>query len=480
MTGLQEEKKLPFKRTVKRKSNEVTDDDGLSLFSRSGEFFEEQQRLAKEKLEKEKAEKAKKDAKKEQERKERLARERQAEEDALNEQLESESANKRRRISLSDDDDDDVFGFQSSRHLKSPSLPKTPTSKRESSNATSTRNSGGRPTRSRPRRIATPINLDDEDDDEPIAFDSPSNRLSPQKSPTLKRSRTKRSSESIGKDVIALDDSGTQPDTGEDSKTDKEDDVSEYYVRQAIERRRKAEEERKTREGSGGKIDDDPVVQILIYSHVQGTHTLLFRRKISQGLNVVYRTWVEQQIAKHSGQTRSVLETMFFTWKGNKVYPHTTLQTLGIRAERDGGLYPDWKGEQEGYKGRDKVFFEAWTQELYDEYLKEKEKERLRQNGELSDEEEPDLKKEPEQPQDSQEGKKVRISFKAKDGQNSIKATVRSNTTAFSLIKLYQKLAKIPEDKIIELRWDGEVLEPDTTIEQAEIEDLDSVEVYIK
>ncbi|KAI1645512.1 uncharacterized protein F4817DRAFT_175103 [Daldinia loculata] len=475
-------RKLPFKRTARRKSTEAVDDDGISLFSRSGEFFEEQQRLAKEKVEKEKAERA---AKEQREREERLIRERKAEQDTLTKEptYDQGSPQKRRRISLPDeeegkdsgDDDDDIFSYKPTKKRKPPPVPFTPDSKRESPYVTSTKGSEGsrrHGTRSQSVNVGAPvISLDDDDDDDPTFMPSPTRR------PLLQRPH-----EETDQDVVTLDDeSDPQAEEAKGQKEDEEEDPSEYYVRIAMERAQKAKEEREAREkGGGGSIGNeyDPVVQILIHSNLAGVHTLMFRRKLSQKLTVVYQTWIEQQVAKHSLIPRSVLDTMFFTWRGNKVYPHTTLQTLGIKPERDGTLYPSWKEDQEGYHGRDKVFFEAWTQELYDEYLEEKEKQRLRDLGELIDEE-PEEKQEPEQSQTSQGDQKIRVFFKAKD-QPPTKATVRSSTTAAQLIKLYRRLANIPENKTIELHWDGEVLDSDTTVGEADIQDMDSLEAHIK
>ncbi|KAI1373203.1 hypothetical protein F4677DRAFT_224015 [Hypoxylon crocopeplum] len=485
-------RKLPFKRTVKRKSSDTVDDDGLSLFSRSGEFFEEQQRLAKEKAEKEKAEKAAEAAKAEQERKAREARERKSEHDALNERLNrgQEAAKRRRRISLSDDEkgdqdsDDDIFGLTPSKRQKTPSVPHTPSSNRESSFVASMRGSRGRLTRSQSRKAGKLMISLDDDDEDPFALKSLS-MLSPttrsRRISTKLESPLKHSSQKATQDAIALDeDDDPQVHAGDTRKEDEEEDPSEYYVRAAIERRRKAEEELQAREKAGSNtpgVEDEPVVKVLIYAHLNGVHTLMFRLKPSQKLTVLYQTWIEQQVAKHSLVQRAGLEEMFFTWKGNKVYQHTTLRTLGIKPERDGKLFPSWKKEEEGYQGRDQVYLEAWTQELYDEFLKEKEKQRLRDLGELD--EEPEQTQQSEQPQTSQEDKKIRVHFKAKN-LPAKNATVRSSTTAAQLIKVYRRLAEIPNDKTVELHWDGEVLSPDTTVEEAEIEDMDSLEVHIK
>ncbi|KAI1457443.1 hypothetical protein F4805DRAFT_179056 [Annulohypoxylon moriforme] len=475
-------KKLPFKRTARRKSSETPNDDALSLFSRSGDFFEEQQRLLKEKAEKEKAEKAAKEAARKakeakeakaiQQRKERLAQEPKIEHiDLLDEKpiLEPGSAKKRRRISRTHEDEDEITPdreYKPSKKQRSPSEPfETPPP---------TRARGNRLTRTRyptlSRASPSLISLDDDDDD-PFAPKSPLAKFASAKKPI--KLETKQ-------DVIALDDdSDPQADTGEQPKEDEDEDPSEYYIRLARARAQKEKMEREAREkrGDSAAIDEeDPIIQILIHSHMHGINPLLFRRRLSQKLDVVYRTWIEQQVAK-TNVPRPVLDSMFFTWKGNKVYPHTTLKTLGIKPERDGGLYPDWKSDQEGYRGREKVFFEAWTQQLYDEYLESKERQRLQHLNELEGVYEGS--QEPELPQTSQEEKKIRIHFKAKD-QPPTKVTVRSSTTAAQLVKAYRRLANIPEDKTIELHWDGEALEDETTVEEADIEDMDSLEVHVK
>ncbi|KAI0894787.1 hypothetical protein F4806DRAFT_97129 [Annulohypoxylon nitens] len=485
-------KKLPFKRTVRRKSNEVPKDDGLSLFSRSGQFFEEQQRLLEEKVEREKAEKEKAERKKAEkaarearEAKEEKAKQRRKERsihsaetetiDLLDEKpiREPGSAKKRRRVSITHDDDDEFTPdreYKPSKKQRTPSPPPTPTSKRKGSFTTP--RAGRRLTRNQAR--ASLISLDDNDD--PFtpnsSSDLPSIKLESSKKPIKLESK---------QDIIALeDDSDPEVITSKGQREDEEEDPSEYYIRLARERaeKEKAEREARQKRGDSAAIDeDDPIIQILIHSHMRGINTFLFRRRLSQRLNVVYQTWIEQQIVKGGNVPRPVLETMFFTWKGNKVYPHTTLKTLGIKPERDGSLYPDWKSDQEGYRGRDKVFFEAWTQQLYDEYLEEKEKQRLQHLNELEGVYEGS--QEPEAPQASQEEKKIRIHFKAKDKQPT-KATVRPSTTAAQLVKAYRRLANIPDDTTIELHWDGEVLEDETTVEEADIEDMDSLEVHIK
>lgn len=257
---------------------------------------------------------------------------------------------------------------------------------------------------------------------------------------------------------------------------------------------------------------EDPAVQILISSAVEGIHPIVFKRRLNQPLTVVHSTWVEQQVVKGAPVPRAVLQDMFFTWRGDKVYQTSTLETLGIRpvggssgAAAAVSLYPTPRyGERdppEGYYGRDKVHFEAWTQSLYEEYLRRRERERRRARGELVSDDDDDgdggdgeggneggeagvvagaggrprhrtASKEPPE-------KLVKIILKAR-GMDPENVKARPSTAIATLALVFKRLKKLGPDANVELHWDGEVLDPSSTIEDAEIEDMDSIEVHIK
>ncbi|KAI1078288.1 hypothetical protein F5B20DRAFT_235096 [Whalleya microplaca] len=474
-------KKLPFKRTARRKSSETADPDGLSLFSRSHEFFpsviEDQQRQAREKA-----------AAAERERKEKLAREHREEQDALKEQLahDQESAKKRRRVSVPDNEDnsdDDVFGSKPRKLQKSPATPLTPSSKRRESSflACARASESAQGSRSRSRKTDTPIiNLDDSDsnEDPKIAKSKPRASI-PQQGSEIVLDDDKDDEDD---DDIKLLDTGLQP-------TEQEEDPHEHYVKAALERMAKAKALREARErGESLADDDDPVVQILIWSQISALHTITIRRKLSQSLTLVYDAWVEHQVRKGCAPvTREQLADMFFTWKGNKVYRHTTLATLGIRPDREGRLYPSWMvgsgrdADTNGYHDQHKVLFEACTPEIFEDNLRERERRRLWELGELVEDDDGNAGdgagQQEESREEEEDDKKVRVHFKARD-LATLSATVRLSTTAAMLVKVYRRLAKLPEDKHFELHWDGEVLDPETTVEEAEIEDMDSLEVH--
>ncbi|EMR62846.1 hypothetical protein UCREL1_10209 [Eutypa lata UCREL1] len=541
-------KKLLFKRTIQRKSAEKPkdDDDGLSLFSRSNEFFPT---VIKDR-EREAAEKA---AKAEKERKEKLERDQKAKElfrhkesegDAEDDETPSAKKRRRRHLSLSDNDSDDGFTTTTTtkphKSRKSSTItPVSPTTKRESFGRDSVARTP-RSTRSSRRNgnssaVITLGSSDDEDTKDVKPLFSPLGHRH-------KPSPVKRQ-ESLEESDLELSLPGG---------VDGGDENFNCYIQGAMERAEKRKRERLEREAAGSGVggannnttaiattstkngggagarsvaaaataaaNDEPTVQILISSAIEGIAPIVFKRKLHQPLAVVHSTWVEQQVAKHAPLPRAVLQDMFFTWRGDKVYQTTTLETLGIRpdASGDGSLWkPRW-GERErdppeGYHGRDKVHFEAWTQDMYEKFQRRRERERRRDRGELvSDGEDEEgggggggdnngeggsgngnthgnnrsgsgeagaegrgKSGEPE-PQ-----KNVKIILKAR-GMDPENVKVRPSTTIAMLAVVFKRLKKLPAENAVELHWDGEVLDPDSTIEDAEMEDMDSIEVHIK
>ncbi|KAI1489719.1 hypothetical protein F5X96DRAFT_595148 [Biscogniauxia mediterranea] len=504
---------LPFKRTFKRRApaeSPGSNDDSLSLFSRAKEFFpsvlEDQQRRAREK-----AAKAK----------------REEEESALRDQIsrEEESAKKRRRVSLpddgekmqersgdekeeehnddDDDDDDDVFSDNPRKSRKSSRiLPHTPTSRRERSVLSSSKG-GSRAPPSHSRKSETPVIALDDDSDEGDRDE---------RSYAMSTSSAVQSYKKSGKTSAALlRDGASDSDSdlemvgentgGKDRKEnkggeDEDEDDGAMYIKMAMERIERARQERMAREGGGGTtVSDGALVELLVGSYLDFIRPISFKVRTRQPLKIMFDTWVEQQVKRRGVEARPLLQDMFFTWKGNRVYPHTTLETLGICPDADGRLYPAWRDKQDGFQNQ-KVYFEAWTKDLYDQYQREKEQKRKQELGEWDDDDAAfrgsgsgsggDNAAEPgaaaaaaaadEQPA---EEKRVRVTFKAKD-LPSKNATLRSNTTVAMMIKVFRKLAQVPPEQHIQLRFDGEVLDDDMTVEEADIGDLDSVEVHIR
>ncbi|KAI1369366.1 hypothetical protein F5Y08DRAFT_293140 [Xylaria arbuscula] len=513
---------LPFKkRTARPKppgdAKSAADDDGLALFSQSKNYFptvvEDQQRRAREK-----AEKA------EQERIEKLAREREEKEakarevelrhekrrkEAEERENESESAKKRRRDSLLSDDennnykdkgaatdgDDDIFSDDFQRSDK-PSTPFSPSAGRSASvpRSSAAPESAHKPRASRPPEDTAVVLLDSSDDEDPTRRGSD----------LFGTSSRRRSSIKKGKAIAIDDDSDIE--MWEEKKEERGgeggegEDPSEFYIKAAMERMRKAKEARLARESSAagdGKgetptptvNEDAPVSVMIVAPAMPDTKALCCTVRTTQALQIAFDTFKERQKSQ-TAYPHKLISELVFTWRGDRVYYTTKLETLGIRPRgADGRLHDSThagRNGSEGYMGKDKVYFEAWSPEDYEENQQKQERERKRREmGEWWDQEEPGLGNDDNndngQAEESQpkEDDRVKVIFKAKD-MPPRNVTLRKYSTVAQMIKAFRKLAGIGEDRHVEIRWDGETLDLETTVEEADIADMDSVEVHIR
>ncbi|KAI0506096.1 hypothetical protein F5B22DRAFT_625170 [Xylaria bambusicola] len=499
---------LPFKRTARPKppgdAVPAADDDGLALFSQSKNYFptvvEDQQRRAREK-----AKKA------EQERNERLAREREEEEakareaesrrekrrkEAKEREKESDSAKKRRRNSLlSHEGDDDVFSDQPQTPHK-PSSPLSSSSRRDDSVPRNSRE----PETARKPRVSTPeeapvVLLDSSDDEDPTRRGSN----------IIGTSSGRHSIKGKGKAVADEGDSDIEmweekKENEEEAEGGEGEDPSEFYIKAAMERMRKAKEARLARESSAasnGKnelpnpsVNDDAPVSVMIAAPaLSDAKVLCCTVRTTQALQIAFDTFKERQKSQ-TKYPHKLISELVFTWRGDRVYYTTKLETLGIRPRGvDGRLHDNThsgRNGPEGYVGKDKVYFEAWSPEDYEKHQQEQERDRKRREmGEWWDEDDTanGQGNNDGQAADAEASQKeedrVKVIFKARD-MPPRNVTLRKYSTVAHMIKAFRKLAGIGEDKHIEIRWDGETLDLETTVEEADIGDMDSVEVHIR
>ncbi|KAJ2967618.1 hypothetical protein NUW58_g10409 [Xylaria curta] len=308
----------------------------------------------------------------------------------------------------------------------------------------------------------------------------------------------------VTKGTAKVDDSDSDLEMWEEKKRDgagadgegaeDEEDPSEFYIKAAMERMQKAKEARLARGssavGDGGMhksttpgFDDDRGAPRVRYDRGAGAPgrqgTMLYERQKTQ-----------------TTHPHKMISELVFTWRGDRVYHTTKLETLGIHPRgRDGRLHDNvhsGRSAPEGYMGKDKVYFEAWTPEEYEELQKKQDRERkLRETGGdwWTEKDTADDKDDGNGGQaaaagaevntPSKEDDRIRVVFRARD-MPPRNITVRKHSTVAQLIRAFRKVASLGEDKHIELRWDGEVLDHDTTVEEADIGDTDSVEVHIR
>ncbi|EFX00710.1 hypothetical protein CMQ_7712 [Grosmannia clavigera kw1407] len=186
------------------------------------------------------------------------------------------------------------------------------------------------------------------------------------------------------------------------------------------------------------------------------------------------------------------------TWKGMKMYSWTTGHLLGVRPDAHGKFHDDL-GRSSGFQSGG-LHLEIWTEDLYEAFLKDQERRRLRKLGEAVD---LDLDSSSENDDDGAAGlggssghgheaggsaateaaaassrQRIRLVLKSRDHEK-LNMTVYADTKVETLIAAFREQRKIAPEQTIAIHWDGERLEEDMTVQDAEMEDMDSVEVFI-
>ncbi|KAL8371622.1 hypothetical protein RB595_001427 [Gaeumannomyces hyphopodioides] len=288
--------------------------------------------------------------------------------------------------------------------------------------------------------------------------------------------------------------------------TEPEEDQFAHFVLQAEERRaaqRKAAAAKEATAAAGGPVPvEERVVSIIVTSRLGGPDMkpIQFRRRVSGNIKAV-RDCVEA-FAPSRGRplTPAEQESLFVTWKGRKLFNQNTIMSLGVIPDENGFLRrtatPDGPGmgrqeESDGYTEGGALHFEAWTEEGYEAWSRQQKKRYRRELGEPVSDDEDEVAgaeaeaarngtTEPEQPaRGSSSSSKIRIIMKSKDHE-PVKTSVVPTDTIADLILAFRTCRGIGADKQIEIRWDGDKLDGETTIEEAEIEDKDTVEVYVR
>lgn len=476
-------RRLPFKRTASRKSIDAPEqrtdseaDDDLSLFKHSGSFFEEQKRLAEEKA-----------AKAERERKGKYTNKQSRDElddntddgaqpvrgtgrtstQGRNHSDAESQKPKRRRLSLSSEDDDEAI--PAVRKVSRKSSHTSPSSRRDSASARPT------PQSSRSLRLKKTIpeiiTLDDSDEDDIQPVTSFRNGRDSLHGEMNVEDQQHAAKDNLGSDSDPLEIM---------NEPVSEDELAATYIREARERARA----RDLKEAQTSAPIPDHKAEILIDSPLPDTSALKVFIKTSQMLTIVRESWIAKQVKDSVPMTKAALDSVFLTWRRNKLNDYTTLSSLKISADRDGRLVHAAGSSREGFKGWDRLHIQAWTPDLWDEHQREQERERRRMMGELDDEDDDDLRghaaeQETTPAPAAKPVPQIKLTLKSRDmGSEDLK--VPANIGIHMLIKAFQRRNTIPPGKTAQIVWDGEVLDPTSTVEDAGMENGDSVEVHIK
>jgi hypothetical protein len=211
------------------------------------------------------------------------------------------------------------------------------------------------------------------------------------------------------------------------------------------------------------KVNDDPIVEILITSKMEGTKPVMVKRKLSQRLKEAKFGWCDKQT--DHGQTQEEFRgSVFLTWKKHKLHDMTTCRSLGVKVGEDGK--PSYDAAGMDADGR--IHLVAWTSKAYEIFLEreaEKEKrEHARANGEEAQ---------------MNSGTKMKLILRPKN-QEDFKLLVKPTTLISKLITAFSTARGIDEETTVSLYFDGDKLDPETSIAETELSDRDTVEVHIR
>ncbi len=217
----------------------------------------------------------------------------------------------------------------------------------------------------------------------------------------------------------------------------------------------------------------DVAVNFALSARMEGTVPLVARRRLGQEVKLLLDTWIAHQYQKGYRFPEDVqTERLFLTWNLNKVYSHSSAASLGVELNPEGtiknAIGPGY------YKGG--LFFEVWTEELYAECIRDRDRERALQIGDDDSEMGAEDMVEEEAPV-----KKTSIVLKAKQLE-PLETKIRPDTTVEALIKEFRSKRAVNGNTEIAIYFDGEKLEEDSLVQDADLDpdDVNQLEVHIR
>jgi hypothetical protein len=208
---------------------------------------------------------------------------------------------------------------------------------------------------------------------------------------------------------------------------------------------------------------------------------LLVRRRLNQGVQLLLDVWTNSKRGEMDIPD-AVAAGLFLTWKGHKIYGHSTLAALGVQVDARGELR---NSVGEGYC-RGGIELEVWTEEEYGRFLASRGKERALMFGGGEEEEDGEDGDgmggggEVEEPvQERKRG--IRIALKARDHE-PLRMTTREETTVETLIEAFRTQREIGPEWEVAIWFDGERLDEDSSVADLDVDpdEANQLEVHIK
>ncbi|KFH40631.1 hypothetical protein ACRE_086740 [Hapsidospora chrysogenum ATCC 11550] len=255
---------------------------------------------------------------------------------------------------------------------------------------------------------------------------------------------------------------------------EEEDEFAEY-IRKAEQEKRNLTSSFGASGGQGGGSQATAAVTaavtILVTSNIEGTRDCGIKVYIDKPLHQVRAAWVLTQ--RKNGVVLPVDPSeLVLTWRGVKVYNYSSLHSLGLRPYGDGAVVADGSNKRGISRDGTQVHMEIWTPDVFQRWEEEEDRRQKILAGELPDDEDAAGAEEPE-PE-----RTLKVILRARDLE--VKLTVRPATTVETLITGFRTQRALGPDKEVTLWFDGGMMEEHVTMEEADIEEMDVIEVHIK
>ena len=229
----------------------------------------------------------------------------------------------------------------------------------------------------------------------------------------------------------------------------------------------------------------DAIIQVMVTSPLASSAPpLIAKRRINQSVQLLLTVWVNRTRDAGIDIPEDVAAGLFLTWKGHKIYGHSTLASLGVEVDAEGEVRRGRGGAAEGY-ARDGILLEVWSEEAYEKFLAEKGKKRALEWG---DDEDPEadsngvpyadqVDPEPEVPRK----KGIKLVLKAKDHE-PLKTTAREDSSVEVLIEAFRTQRDIGPEWEVAIWFDGERLDEESLVTELDVdpEEVNQLEVHIK
>lgn len=215
---------------------------------------------------------------------------------------------------------------------------------------------------------------------------------------------------------------------------------------------------------------ENPIVEIFISSEIEGSTPLMVKRRLLARLKEVKSSWCGRQEINGVKvfSTEQAQDEVFLTYKKKRLFDSTSCHSLGFKLDAAGHV-EEGPGTFEG-----KLHLEAWTEETYDIYQKQEAK-RLQHEKDGTEEKQ-------DTPEPEVVEKRLRLILKSKEhGEHKLKA--RLTTPIAKLIESFRRDKTLPEQTTISLHLDGELLDPESVVGDADLDEDDeivSIEVHIR